>query len=418
MNRKIVFSALMLMLAALIVIAVGCKKDDDDDKTSFALSTLKAGDIDMNGATSPNDVPAEPVIKATFTVAVDDATATANTITMTRDYDDAVIELDITVSGSTIDIVPVGSLGNGALYKLSFKAGIKSTDGQDLTPFDRTFTTIGTFVPSGQIAHWGFEDNADDDVGSWSAAAVIDITYADSRNAAAGKAASFNGTTSIIEVPDGDQLVNTEDFTISFWVKTNSEEKESGHFVIGLGAFYGIQYEIQGSYDNAKFAVCYEKEDGTTQPEDMAFPFEAQDMTNGGWQGHDFAKSISQADMIALLKDEWLHVVYAFNGATKKGVLYYNGEKMKSLDFNLWPDDAPHKTIIGMKYGGSEPDVVNDLAFGFIHSRAGTMWDNEPWGGYDFPTSNHLKGLLDDVRFFHKTLTAQEIDLMYNSEKP
>jgi len=418
MNRKIVFSASMLMLAALIVIAVGCKKDDDDDKTTFSLSTLKAGDIDLNGATSPNNVPSEPVITATFNMAVDAATANSNTITMVRDYDDATIELDISVSGSTITIEPTESLGNGALFKLSFKAGIKATDGQDLTPFDRTFTTLGTFVPGGQIAHWGFEDNADDDIGSRTASAVIDVTYADSRNAGAGKAASFNGTTSIIEIPDGDQLVDAEDFTISFWVKTNSEDKESGHFVIGLGAFYGIQYEIQGNYEGAKFAISYEKADGTTQPEDMWFPFEALDNTNGGFEGWDFAKSISQADMVSLLKDNWLHVVYTFNGGTKKGVLYYNGEKMKSLDFNLWPDDAPHKTIIGMKYSGQEPDVVNELAFGFIQSRAGTMWDNETWGGYDLPTSNHFKGLLDDVRFFHKTLTAQEIDLMYNSEKP
>ena len=153
----------MLMLAALIVVAVGCKKDDDDNgTTSFSLSTLKAGDVDMNGATSPNDVPAEPVITATFTVAVNSSTANNNTIVMERDYDNAMIDLDITVSGSTIEITPTESLGNGALFKLSFKAGIKSTDGQDLTPLDRTFTTIGTFAPSGVIAHWNFEDNSDD----------------------------------------------------------------------------------------------------------------------------------------------------------------------------------------------------------------------------------------------------------------
>ncbi|MDV7397841.1 hypothetical protein RZS08_40950, partial [Arthrospira platensis SPKY1] len=85
---------------------------------------------------------------------------------------------------------------------------------------------------------------------------------------------------------------------------------------------------------------------------------------------------------------------------------------------NLWPEGDAKQTVVGMKYGGAEPDVKNDLAFGFIQSRAGTMWDNEPWGGYDFPDANHFKGQLDDIRFFHKVLTPTEIQLMYNSEKP
>jgi hypothetical protein len=46
------------------------------------------------------------------------------------------------------------------------------------------------------------------------------------------------------------------------------------------------------------------------------------------------------------------------------------------------------------------------------------MWDNEPWGGYDFPGANHFKGQLDDVRIYHKVLSPVEIQLMYDSEKP
>ncbi|MGB9747089.1 MAG: LamG domain-containing protein [Bacteroidales bacterium] len=222
----------------------------------------------------------------------------------------------------------------------------------------------------------------------------------------------------MIEIPNGDQLINTHDFTISFWVKTNSADKTSGHFVLGLGAFYGIQFEIFGGYDGAKFAIRYELGDGTTAPEDMWFPSDATDNTNGGWQGWDFAKPIPKDQMVAMLKDNWLQVVYTYNSAERKGTLYYNGEKMKSFDFDLWPDNDPKRTVVGLKYGGVAPEVVNELAFGFIQSRAGTLWDNESWGGYDFPGANHFKGLLDDVRIFHKALTATEINLMYNSEKP
>jgi hypothetical protein len=44
------------------------------------------------------------------------------------------------------------------------------------------------------------------------------------------------------------------------------------------------------------------------------------------------------------------------------------------------------------------------------------MWDNETWGGYDFPEANHFKGLLDDIRIYNSILTAQEVSLMYASE--
>ena len=35
-----------------------------------------------------------------------------------------------------------------------------------------------------------------------------------------------------------------------------------------------------------------------------------------------------------------------------------------------------------------------------------------------FTTSNHFKGMLDDVRIFHVALTETEVQLLYNSEKP
>jgi hypothetical protein len=230
-------------------------------------------------------------------------------------------------------------------------------------------------------------------------------------------AATFDGDASIIEIPNGDQLINTADFTISFWVKTNSTH-DAGHFVMGLGAFYGIQFEIFGGYDGAKFAIQYELGDGTTAAEDMWFPSLAQDMTNGGWQGWDYARSVETEDMIAMLKDAWLQVVYTFNTTERQGILYYNGEIMKSFDFDLWAEGDAKRTVVGLKYGGAEPDVVNELAFGFIQSRAGTMWDSEGWGGYDFTTANHFKGQLDDIRIFHKAITATEVSLMYESEQP
>jgi hypothetical protein len=409
----------MLMIAALsLTVMYSCDKEPDE----LLLESMTAtGDIDLNAATAPTNVPTIVVITATFNTDIDPATVTGANVTLTQDYDDTDIPISLNVTENTVTVTPDEELSSGALYQLSFSSGVASAEGLALTQqLTRSFTTAGTFAPSGVIAHWNFEDNADDQVGDYSPSAnqVVAITYTDSRNAAAGKAATFDGDASIIEIPNGDDLMNTSHFTISFWVKTNSEGHEAGHFVMGLGAFYGFQYEIFGGYDGSKFAISYEVPDQQDRVgEDMWFPALATDNTTGGWQGWDFAKSLTAEEMIALLKDNWLHVTYTFDGTSKKGTLYFNGEKMKSFDFNLWPDDDIKRTVTGMKYMGVEPDVVNELAFGFIHSRAGTMWDSEPWGGYDFPGANHFKGQLDDIRIFHKALTATEVQLMYDSEK-
>jgi len=413
-KKHFILSLLILAVGSLIIIQ-SCEKEPENP----VLETMVAGEIDLNAAAAPVNVPVDPTITATFNVEIDATTATSANITLTQQYDGANIPITISVSGKTITIAPVDKLGNGALYQLKLGSGIMSVDALALTELTRSFTTVGTFVPSGVIAHWNFEGNAQDVVGNFNPTAnqVVAITYTPSRNTAAGTAATFDGDVSIIEIPNGDQLINSSDLTLSFWVKTNSEGHSTGHFVMGLGAFYGLQYEIFGGYDGSKFAISYEipGEDGVS--EDMWFPSEATDNTTGGWQGWDFAKSVQSADMIAMLKDNWLHVVYTFDGSKKAGTLYFNGEKMKSFDFNLWPDEDAKRNVTGVKYRGMEPDVKNELAFGFIHSRGGTLWDSEPWGGYDFPDANHFKGQLDDVRFFHKVLTSTEIQLMYDSEK-
>lgn len=424
MKKSMKLFAMLFAVLTMVFALNSCEKDEEP--SDLKLVSLVAGTVDLNAATSASGVPVSPSIVATFNTNVDAATATSSNITLVQEYDDTPFTLDITVSGKTVTITPSETLGTGALYELGLAGGLLSDAGKSLTALTRTFTTEGTFAPAGVIAHWNFENNANDVVGSFNPTAngVVAITYSDSRNAAAGKAATFDGDVSIIEIPNADQLINTSDFTISFWVKTNSNGHvnatgdPTGHFVLGLGAFFGIQFEIFGGYDGAKFAIQYELEDGTTAAEDMWFPSNATDANTGGWQGWDFAKSIAPEVMVSMLKDNWLNVVYTFDGTDKRGTLYYNGEKMKSFDFNLWPDGDAKRSVVGMKYGGSEPDVVNELALGFVHSRAGKLWDAEPWGGYDFPTANHFKGQLDDLRIFHKPLTATEILLMYNSEKP
>jgi hypothetical protein len=424
---------ILVMLGALTTM-VSCSKDDEPAiltivsiiGTGTDFQTGSAVDVDLNAITSPTNVPLDVVIKVTFDRDVDVATATSANFSLI-DETDATVTASVSASGAVVTIDPAEDLERGTDYSLSFGAGILAADGGNFTSSDRAFKAAGVkeVVPPNEadmVAYWNFDGDANDKVGSNNPSAEIAITYNEDRHGQPSSAAYFDGNTSIIEVPNGSSIINSSDFTVSFWVKTNSSGhvdaggNPAGMFVFGLGAFMGIQYEIYGGYDGSKFAIGYENETGTTFSEDMWFPSEATDNSNGGWQGWTYAKSIGASEMQGIIKDKWYQVIYSFDGTTRIGSLYFNGELMKSFDFNLWPDGDDKQTTSAVKYRGAEPDVKDELAFGFVHSRGGTMWDSEPWGGYDFTTANHFKGWLDDFRIFHAAYSAEDAAALYNDE--
>ena len=411
--KKHFWLSMMITTLTVFLFLTGCKKSET---TQLSLSSLMAGDIDLNGATAPNNVPVNPTITAVFSTDVDASSATAANIMLMQDYDNSMIDLNISTSGNTVTIEPANTLGNGALYKLSFGAGLMATNGTALTAIDRSFTTEGTFVPAGQIAYWNFEDNANDQVGNFSpeSSGITAITYTASRSTEAGKAATFDGATSLIEIPNGDQLSNTSDFSLCFWV--NADSTKHGQFVMGLSAWFGFQFEIAGDYGSCKLAAQYDFGDGTSGSEDLWFAGDGQTRDNGGWQGWTFCKDLSSSGGVqALLASKWAQVACVYNSATKVGTMYINGEEMKAQDFNLWPDGDPKQGVVGLKFAGNPGN--NAFVFGFIQDKNDpTVTDS--WADYSNPDNNHFKGQLDDVRIFHKALTATEVMLMYNSEKP
>lgn len=398
--------------AASLVLVQSCK---DDEPPALALVSLTANGIDLNGATTPNNVPTEAVITATFSTNVNPATISG--ITIFRDYDKANVDVAVTVKDNVVTITPAKPFGTGTLFALKIAPTVTSDKGKALADVSRNFTTAGTFAVAGAFAQWTFEDNANDVIGSFdpSANGTVAITYVAGRNTTSGKAASFNGTTSIIEIANGDQLMNNGSWTMSLWVKAtpHTDDANKGHFVLGLGAFYGFQFEIFDNYNAFKLAASWTN--GTTKfGEDIWADGEG----NLGWQGWTFSKDFRPAGMNTVIKDKWANYVFVYDATAKTGTVYLNAEKIKQMDFDNWPDGDAKRTTTGLSYRGVAPEVVNELALGFIQSRAGTLWDAEPWGGYDQASAKHFKGLMDDLIIYKKTLSEAEIGLMYNSSKP
>ncbi len=404
------------ILAALTIIAAlavnyGCK---EDDPTPLTLSTITVGGADLNGATSPTGVAPDASIEINLSTNVDASTATAANIKLTRDYDDADVPLTITPDGSKITVKPVSNLNSGNLYVLTIGEGLKSDKGLALTAVTRNFTTAGFFTPDGLAAYWMFENNGDDALGEHDSNNSIEITYVDGRNAAAGKAASFNGTTSVMEVPNGDDFLDSENFALSMWVKPDASNTH-GHFVIGLAGFLGFQYEIAQDMSSAKLAARYHLANDEIRGEETWWNGEG--LKEDSWVGWTFSKDVGGATGVkAIFTDKWTHVVCVYNASTKIAAMYLNGDKVKEFDFKLYPDDRTG--IVGVAYAGNTNAPGNNLVFGFTQSISEENRSlSDSWAAYENVDNNHFKGQLDDVRIFKRAITATEIASIYNSEK-
>lgn len=415
MKHTIKFYAMLACLAGLAVF-YGCSDDDGDDggPSTFTIASLMGGSKDLNGAASATQVPVDAALTATFNTDVDASTATSSNITLKRTFDNGMVDLDIKVSGKTVTITPVDGLSGGVQYIMNVTTGLKSASGVAISALERSFTTAGTFAPDGALAHWTFENNGNDVVGDYDAASsdIVDITYVTGRNANAGMAASFNGTTSIIEIADGIDFTNTADFALSLWVKPDSAAHHGGNFVLGLSGFNGFQFEL--NKNDGKLAAQYALADGSTASDDTWIDGRGV-FGEGQWPGFTYSKDYtSQGGFAAVVQQKWTHFVIMYNGTTKVGSAYINGELAKSFDFNKWPAGDVKRGVTGMKYKSQE-GVGSKLALGFFTDRSTTAWD---FAMYSNPDHKHYSGLMDDVRIYHKVLTDKEIEVMYNSEKP
>ncbi len=423
----------MFFITALVFFAA-CDEDDngDVDPGPLNLTSVTAVGTDINsgepvtktlasGSTTAN-VPIDGVITIVFAKDVDAATANSTNITLTQGS--TAVATTVVAAGSVVTLTPTADLAQDTDYTLTLTSAIAGDDGGLFTQTTRAFSTeTEEELEEGLIAHWKFEDNADDLTGDFNGSNVIAITYVAGRSGTAGKAASFNGTTSIIDVPNGVDLVTTEDFTLAFWIKVNSDNKKvdgttpKGYFIMGFNGFRGFQVEMPDNRANTKMVAQYVRADDSKGSEDLWL-----DATgNLGWQGWTFSEDLTDdGGLPAFVDDEWAHFVYVYDSESKVGSIYLNGELRKSQDFNLWPDDSPVKTVTGLTFndqdaGVTVPGLGTEFALGFFCSSTTTAFDFATYSNVDH---NHFKGELDDVRIYHIAKTEAEVLAQYDAEKP
>jgi hypothetical protein len=432
-NQKLI-SIPLLALGLFAITFSSCKKSTPTAPTSLTLSDLKSGSTDLNGATSATGVDPTADIVATFSTAVDASTATSSNITFVNatEANDASLTYSIAVSGSTITISH-STLGNGNEYSLTFGNGLKASNGQAITTTTRTFTVVGAFAPSGAVAYWNFDGNANDGSGNNEDGTATAITYVSARNSTAGQAAAFNGTTSIFEAPNGDALLNSPAFSISMWTNfdtvghlDSAGNSYNDYWGMGIGFFNGMEWQIHSNFTmNFQFHITSSSDtfpDGGTV--NVYCAFDGTDNTMSG----TFPGIVHRANLTqtggpdALLNNKWANVVFTFDASTGLIFVYINGVIMEEDNLNLWPIVPGYSLehdVTGLQVDPQATGIGPDFALGFATDRSSTFWQSysTEFGFYASPYSFHYQGLMDDVRIYHKALTGNEVALMYSSGK-
>ncbi len=412
-------------LAALITVT-GCKKDKDP-AGNMKVSTVKAGAVDLNTATAATGVAVGDNIVITFDKAVSTTTATSANVMLTPDGGTATAT-NVTATGSTITVDPSANLDPGTDYTLSLGAGLKAADGGAFTARSIPFKTAGNapvrIQQTAMKAFWDFRNRITDSLGTGTGVTQIGIAYGADRFGNANGAALFNGTTTIVEVPNAAGLI-TPSITNSFWVKIDSATGGHGHFPMGMNFFFGYEFEINRVGDFMKHGGGFAKSNSTS-PDSLTYP-DLGVRTNGMLDTANpefvFAKNYGGGPALkALMSGKWAQITYTYNAASKLRTLYINGEKAVQANYNSAKPSRDLRRITGSmpKTVGAPGELSSTFAFGFAKGRDASFWEDPSteFGQYSSPNANHLKGMLDDVRFWNVALTDAEVTQLYNIEKP
>jgi len=330
------------------------------------------------------------------------------------------VPINITADGSTVTIKPKSNMTSGTTETVTIASTLKGSDGAPATATDFTFVTEGhAYVAppqaNNQISYFSFSGNMNDEVGTHTpaAAAVKDLAFTTDRFGIAGLSGDFNGSTSLVEIPNGEQFVTNNSFTFSIWLKANGAK--NGQFVLGLGAWTGFYMELAPDWTWLRFTNQLAEAGGLSSTEDNLFYGNGVTGANGGWQGWTFQSTVSGTVGATYFQDKWAHVVSTYDATTKLATIYINGEKVKEQDFNLWSETSPERTATGVTFVGNLTGGGNTLALGFIQGSQNRIIADS-WADPANLYSNHFKGQMDDIRIFKVALTAAEVSTLYNAE--
>lgn len=223
---------------------------------------------------------------------------------------------------------------------------------------------------TGLKAYWPFDGNANDMSGNNNNGTVFNATLATDRFGNTNRCYAFNGTSSHIDVLHSAtvDMASGQDFSVSFWVKTNAGATASTPIYKGV---YGVWSGYMFMAKNNNSGYC-------TTSGNMTF----------------YVAASSQGDACAntgICNDaaNWYFVTGNYKASTNQSFIYVN---------------AVLQSDVGGKASGSSTSNTNKLIFGATNNSSSYL--------------NYFNGYLDDIRLYGKLLTQAEITALYNEANP
>jgi len=251
-------------------------------------------------------------------------------------------------------------------------------------------TDPSTIATTNLVAYFPFDGVGTEEIASLTPTVTTGVTYVEGRRGQAYQGA--NQARLRYTLPAASKLKTLTSFSIAMWIKSPlvTGDPEPTIFEIGKSSdlFWGnlkLGLErLTATADSLKLKTFFYK-DGAV------------------WSG----QHISYSDPLFMI-NRWMHLVYQYDGATSKFMIYKDGVKVVTNDGveNRWAagdDVSPRPALGNMAFVNA--DVINIGAW--RPKSEGTATD--AWMGW-------FVGNLDELRVYDKALTATEVKALYDAE--
>ena len=282
---------------------------------------------------------------------------------VTMEHDIAQKDYNVYINGIKMaeNVAMEPTLSPTHLYLLGGNSGTNEIYFDDLSLFGNLTTLFPcTPPPSGMVSWWGGDNNALDMIGGNNGTLMGNATYA---SGMVGQAFSFDGAEpNFVEIPNSAELNPSGAFSVDGWFYIDPAA------VGNVGEIATLVAKSEGSLSNG-WSLYFDD--------------------RGSTKSLKFVLSSIVLAENAIPTANWYHITGVYNpSATPQATLYLNG--------------------VNIADSGSQTETVSPNS---LNVRIGAMYWTDQW----HEGNDRLNGKADEVEFFNRALSADEIIAIYNA---
>jgi hypothetical protein len=232
----------------------------------------------------------------------------------------------------------------------------------------KTYTVNLNCLENKLIAFYPFNGNVLDVSGNGHHGNAQDVVSSADRNGNLNSSYYFNGTSASVVIPNHSDLIlgnsNTKEFSISVWFKADLYQNNLNSNWIAAHLIHKGAGESQSQDYSLSF--------GTVSSNSNKFYWAT------GWA----TDNCSFLSFTPPNREAWHHMVVTYSAITHKKNVYIDGSLVTTCNFSVLPVNLDRDIFIGK---------------GVVFQYEATMF---------------YKGYIDDIRFYNKVLTSQEVSYL------